>query len=99
VQAIEHNGHGKWHDGEIFLAEYLMTLVLHGQLPRPVETEVKSDQFHDDVNQVHRSYVTYPDRINVFKGVPLCKTQFNTKVPSFGSIFGRHQSCIPEILI
>jgi len=44
-----------------------MTLVLHGQLPYPVETKVKSDQFHDDVNLVHRSYVTYPDRIYVSK--------------------------------
>jgi hypothetical protein len=99
VQAIEHNLHGKWHDGETFLAECLMTLVLHGQLPRPAETEVESDQFHDDVNLVHRSYVTYPDRINVSKGAPLCTTQFITKMNSFGPIFGRQQTCIQERII
>jgi len=70
VQAIEHNCHRKWHDGETFLAECLMTLVLHGDLPHSVETELKSDQFHDDVNLVHISYVMYPGRINVPKGAP-----------------------------
>jgi len=76
-----------------------MTLELYGQLPHPVETELISDQFHDDVNLVHRSYVTYPDRINASKGAPLCTTQFITKVNSFGPISGRQQNCIPELII
>jgi hypothetical protein len=76
-----------------------MNFVLHGQLPHPVETELKSGQFHGDVNLVRRSYVTFPDIINVPKGAPLCATQFNTKVTSFGPILGRQQTCIPEILI
>lgn len=99
VQTIEHNCHRKWHDGETLLAERLMTIVLHRELPHPVETELKSDQFHDDVNLDHRSYLTYPDRINVSKGAPLYTTQFITKVTSFGPIFGRQQTCIPELII
>jgi hypothetical protein len=61
-----------------------MTVILHGQLPHSVDTELKSDQLRDDVNLVHRSYVTYPNRINESKGAPSCTTRFNTKVTSFG---------------
>jgi hypothetical protein len=57
-QAIERHRHGKWHAGETFLTECLMTLLLHGQLPHPVETELKSHQFHEEVNLVHRSYLS-----------------------------------------
>lgn len=51
-------GHGKWHAGEILQAEYLMTLLLHGKWPLLAETILMIDQFHDDVNLVHRNYVT-----------------------------------------
>lgn len=88
VQAIVHRRHGKWHDGERFPAECLMTLVLHGQLPHSVDAELKSDQLHDDVNLVHRSYVTYPNIINADKVTPSFTTRFITKVISFGPIFG-----------
>jgi hypothetical protein len=63
-QAIVQHRHGKWHDGVTFTAQCLMTLVLHGQLPHSVDTELKSDQLHDDVNLVHRSYVTDPNITN-----------------------------------
>jgi hypothetical protein len=65
-----------------------MTLVLHGQLPHSVDAELKSDQLHDDVNLVHRSYVTYPNIINADKVTPSFTTRFITKVISFGPIFG-----------